>query len=669
MALVLVFSSLFGLSNPIEELRTAIEKEQIRIDSLDGKLDQYLQLTNDQQSRKLSELYFNFYHYAAMFSAYSGNEEWLKLERLGLLYKRLKRINGIHDPAFNEDERWGDLLKTCIKEKEDEVALRVLVSEPLISLQLLPFYFHRDIFITVLMQLLHTHPKEVLNAYVNYGDWTNNELLEKAIYLAPMKVKTYLSSRNKVRNQYAAMSHQRHQEFNQLFRQYGSVSNGYTLLDLVRTKEKTIEQVHYIPYDSAMYFSHLMNLTFRENPLSKHSIEEAMEIAGLKVVRVLNDLHNEPDAARYKSIQPCSAKELYSLLVYTEDEIFTSTFLYLFPQLLEKMDTDGWSFLQSMNLNQFRTFIKMCAGYGKLEIWLGTMEEADQGSMLRAMCSDLQTGGQLLEEASAVITTYESLPNETLRETFRNYTDESYRNALLSRGNALVYEVLLDIMRNGVGEGITTIRHKELFKDGKHVQQHFFYDDDDGIRSFAAFLNYFKSVNWKTDDRGSYVVIESTGEYPVTIYANKPKFEKAGQLAIAAIFKSVRRWPDIVIHRGHSYYADIAIETITPNAQIVFLGSCGGYNNINSVLDRSADAHIISSKQIGTLKVNNEVTLRLCNLLAAGKDISWPSLWVDLSNEFQTDAFALERFQEYIPPHQNLGAHFIKAYKEKCMQR
>jgi hypothetical protein len=282
------------------------------------------------------------------------------------------------------------------------------------------------------------------------------------------------------------------------------------------------------------------------------------------------------------------------------------------------------------------------------------------------MCSNLQIGGQLLEEAAAVITTYESLPNEPLRASFRNYTDLSHQNALRSGSDGLVYEVLLDIMKNGVGDGITSIKHQSLFHDGEHIQQHFFYDDDDGIRSFAAFLSYFNSPGWDIEDRGKYVLIKSTTTHSVLIYANKPKYEKLGQEAITTVFRTTNRWPEVVIHRGHSYYADIAINSITPNAQIVFLGSCGGYNNINSVLERSADAHIISSKQIGTLKVNNEVTLRMCNLLANGEGISWPDLWVSLSNEFQNDPFAMERFREYIPPHQNLGAHFIKAYKRKC---
>ncbi len=35
-------------------------------------------------------------------------------------------------------------------------------------------------------------------------------------------------------------------------------------------------------------------------------------------------------------------------------------------------------------------------------------------------------------------------------------------------------------------------------------------------------------------------------------------------------------------------------------ARIVVLGSCGGYNNLSEVLKISEDAHIISSKQVGT---------------------------------------------------------------------
>jgi hypothetical protein len=95
----------------------------------------------------------------------------------------------------------------------------------------------------------------------------------------------------------------------------------------------------------------------------------------------------------------------------------------------------------------------------------------------------------------------------------------------------------------------------------------------------------------------------------------------------------------------------------------VVLGSCGGYNNLNEVLTICENAHIISSKQVGTKSVNEPILQAINSTLLAGKNIDWISMWKDLSSRFQ-DGAAKEKFDDYIPPYKNLGAIFIKAYKK-----
>jgi hypothetical protein len=99
-------------------------------------------------------------------------------------------------------------------------------------------------------------------------------------------------------------------------------------------------------------------------------------------------------------------------------------------------------------------------------------------------------------------------------------------------------------------------------------------------------------------------------------------------------------------------------------ARIVVLGSCGGYNNLSEVLKISEDAHIISSKQVGTKTVNEPILQSINNTLIAGKGIEWMSMWRELEAGFQKDPVAKEKFDDYIPPYKNLGAIFIKAYRK-----
>jgi len=134
------------------------------------------------------------------------------------------------------------------------------------------------------------------------------------------------------------------------------------------------------------------------------------------------------------------------------------------------------------------------------------------------------------------------------------------------------------------------------------------------------------------------------------------------QEKLNAYLESQHLHPTIFIHRGHSYHVKYSLLQIQPSARIVILGSCGGYNNLNEVLTISADAHIISSKQVGTKTVNEPILREMNSVLLSGRNIEWLPMWKDLSKQFSGDA--RDKFEDYIPPYKNLGAIFIKAYRK-----
>jgi hypothetical protein len=162
------------------------------------------------------------------------------------------------------------------------------------------------------------------------------------------------------------------------------------------------------------------------------------------------------------------------------------------------------------------------------------------------------------------------------------------------------------------------------------------------------------------------VTITSTKGKPLTIYANKPLPEESdqdnkAQQALEEYLEKNEISPSIVIHRGHSYYAETTISYIKPTAKIVYLGSCGGYHLLHDVLKNSEDAHIIASKQIGKGVINEPFMRLLIEKIRVGNDLEWIPFW----NEFKRAAGSVEGFDDYIPPHKNLGAIFIKAYKSQ----
>jgi len=200
---------------------------------------------------------------------------------------------------------------------------------------------------------------------------------------------------------------------------------------------------------------------------------------------------------------------------------------------------------------------------------------------------------------------------------------------------------------------------------GEVIAQVFFYGDKDGQGIFNGFQNMFGGGNWSIDrSNPQWIMIRSVKGSPVVIYANKPLPEETGeddkaQQALDDYLQKNDLHPTVTIHRGHSYFANSTISYMAPSSRIVFMGSCGGFHLIDSILHKSEDAHIIASKQIGKTAINKPFFQLLTEKLRNGNGIDWIPFW----KEFKSKA-TVEGFEDYIPPYKNLGAIFIKAYKK-----
>jgi hypothetical protein len=335
---------------------------------------------------------------------------------------------------------------------------------------------------------------------------------------------------------------------------------------------------------------------------------------------------------------------------------------------------DTYAFLYRLNFNQFRTFIKMCAGYNELNSFLSKMGEWDKQQLFKKLVEGIENANDNLSSAVAIADTYGSIRNSMSKYLFEQAITSYYEKVRYTDTEAeKLYSIILNVFNIGGSSSSMALDSQainlrilpidRLYKEGKNIQQHFFFDDPDGKASYAHFLGTFRNGKWEIRDKGTYVLVKSRTGMAVEIYANKPTSEYAGQDAIKAHFSATGRWPDVVVHRGHSYFVSAAIESLTPNAEIVFLGSCGGYNNISQVLKYSPNAQIISSKQIGTMLVNDKLCLELNEVIRRGENIIWDNLWLTLNKRFAAGSTANSRFQDYIPPHKNLGALLIKTYR------
>ncbi|MGC4235418.1 MAG: hypothetical protein QM594_20770 [Niabella sp.] len=401
-------------------------------------------------------------------------------------------------------------------------------------------------------------------------------------------------------------------------------------------------------------------------------------------VAKINGLHEMSDAVRFRCLQPLNAEELYYVAVLTNGLIYTSSYTAgVYPLMMRKMGNKGDELLKKLHFDHYRKFLSQAASYNTLKNFLGSFSNpADANDLMKAFVTGLEKSNGL-EDGVDVADSYASIA-ETLPDLAKDMLTnvkanlDRNQNAGNKKGIA-IYDILYNLFLSADTTNKIDLTSKldippvynlpfsSLTNEkGEVISQVFFYGDRDGRNIFNGFLNMFGGGNWKIDGSNKqWVVIKSTKGQPVSIYANRPLDENKGlddkaQQALNAYLDENNLHPTVTIHRGHSYYAEATIGYMAPSSKIVFMGSCGGFNLIDSILRKSEDAHIIASKQIGRTAINKPFFYLLTEKLRTGKDIDWIPFW----KEFKGRA-NVAGFEDYIPPYKNLGAIFIKAYKKE----
>ncbi|MDP4148423.1 MAG: hypothetical protein Q8927_03335 [Bacteroidota bacterium] len=476
----------------------------------------------------------------------------------------------------------------------------------------------------------------------------------------------------------------------------------FPFLDNLVKGRTSLEEIDKVKGDDMNYYhllvrtrqDYALRVLEKDTPLEMNALTDMLEKKGKEIfVREINALHTvENPAVRFKVLDPLSPVELYYLIVLSEDEIYTSSYLGVYDRIFQRMAAPfGDSLLLQVHGDYFRKFIKMAAAYNKLDHFLGTMDRQNAGTVMRSFIIHLENANE--EEAVDVADSYSSIfeKNPTLARFILDEVKANYEKNKLAanKKGIIIYKLLQTLFESadtttktdlsaslGIPPVYKVDYHSLADDSGRVVQQVFFYGDKDkdGQNSYADFMALFHArpgtkPEWKVTENPQWTTITSIRGRPVLIFANKPLLgdddpDDKAQKALGTYLVDHHLKPTIVIHRGHSYHVKYTIGQMAPTARIVVLGSCGGYNNLSEVLKINEDAHIISSKQVGTKTVNEPILQAINNTLLAGKDIEWLPMWKELSARFQNDLPAKEKFDDYIPPYKNLGAIFIKAYRK-----
>jgi len=425
----------------------------------------------------------------------------------------------------------------------------------------------------------------------------------------------------------------------------------------------------------------------KDTPLVMHALTEKLRSKAIDIyIREINALHEEKsDAVRFKITDNLTAPELYYLCVLGEEEIYTSSYLGVYNRIFQRMQVPrSDSLLFTVNNDFYRKFIKMAAAYNTLDDFVKRMDYNEAEKMIRDFVNNLDRK-QSLEDAVDVADSYASINNPDLKKIILWQLQSNITQAkkIKNKRGLTIYRLLNNIFQSIENTdnaaiytqlGIPPVYNmpNTMLKDTAGAIQvlQFFYGDKDGNNVFNSFLNSFSNNNWKITRKAEWAEVKSVKGAPITIYSNRPldetkDLDAKAQEDLLGYLDSLNIQPSVTIHRGHSYWVKSTIKQLPPSSKVILLGSCGGYNSLNEVLKTCNDAHIIASKQVGTGVVNITLIETMMETLRQGKDLNWPLIWKNLSSRFTPDM--KEKFDDYVPPHKNLGAILIMAYKKEVL--
>lgn len=660
-----------------------IKAEIERIDKLDGAADGKIEIHDSIKNAHAHLAYFVWPDSIDRYIRNSGFKEVDKNIYRDYLFRCLRRVN---NSTYKRSSYFNDLFHHLYKEivaiKENRLA-PVLKQNVKLSVQTCGIFRYEPVAESFLCFASRKEPDEIFHSIDDYAElpYAQHVVDYTAVY-APEVAKKYMLNGNPVMNLMKSSKDSGVMIILKITNDIGKKSNAYVLLDYIVKGKLTIAQADVIGANPKTFFPVLHEIRKQRNPIAAYSLEKEIQIQALKLVRLINDLHNEKAAVRFACVDKFTPDQLYTLIVYSEEDIFTSTFDGIFKRLMSRLGKDnGFTMIQYTGDNHFRTFIKQCAGYGKLDSFLLSMSHEQRKILMIKFAANLDKDENDISQAVEVADAYSSIKDPMIQQILQQtFSIELQRvSKENSKRGQVIYGLLLNLFVNSSLFGndwygnvasiyklppLDVLPSARLFEQNHKCIWHiYFYDDIDGDVSFKDFIKTFSDSTWIVEDHKLYVKIMAVNKKFVDIYANKPKAEYEGQAYLENYFDSLDITPDVLVHRGHSYYAYKTIEKTKPGTRIFVMGSCGGYHNLSDIIDKSPEVSIISSKQIGVHMVNNPILRALADNIASGQDIHWQDLWNKVDKKLKsTPRDVYDKWLDYVPPHKNLGAIFIRSY-------
>ena len=706
---------------PIQRQRNheVIREEQIRCDKADGKLDGMIKVSGNEE--------VNLQVTDAIIRKVNSLTDFIETtEKVVSNNEKIRQLNYVHDVLINFRTEWIskklnpvmaplliDNFEKLLKANIDTASIAPYINEVPYEIGRINAEIfknnkgYKDSKKILFIKYCALNPDKILSSIRPY---VNEPFADSMVVLAclnnPKQLYDYASAINSPEGRLIHKNSdptvkaivKLSQTTNALFYYpfLDDILRGKQLIDSIRKivgdGENNVDTVAYFKLLVKTEISYQQRLIANDTPVAMFGTNGLREMLQKKAIKhfitPINELHEQNNLAiRMKALDPLTAQEIYYVMVLGENDIYTSSYKHTFNRLLQKLGTAprGDELLLSVNLDFFRKFIKMAANFNQLDVFLKTMPPDKSIVLMKAFVANLDKSNNL-EDAVDVADSYSSIKDKELLETIlNNVTNNEQRSTKENNTKGkVIYNLLKTIFLSSDSSNIDltteigipsiySIDNKYLTdKNGRIIQQVFFYGDDDGKTNYTGFINSFSTKDWKITTTKEWAEIKSLKGKKVWIYANLPlnsdkNLDDTAQAHLTRYMKKNDLSPSIVIHRGHSYWLPGTINRMAGSAKIILLGSCGGYKNLSQILTICPDAHIISTKEIGKGDINRPIINYLNQSLVSGNTLVWKDMWAALTKVFYADINKdfRESWDDYVPPYKNLGAIFIKAYNIK----
>ena len=447
------------------------------------------------------------------------------------------------------------------------------------------------------------------------------------------------------------------------------LQNSLTFLSHVTKNEK---QADFVLDSIKVPYSEILKKA-QETLTNLNKDEEGRYFYRGDVIDTLNNLHNYSMAERFALVKGRTPDFFAKLATRDDSSYYTSTFNYIIDQIISGLETDPEfkDRLLQGKITSLSAFIVNATHFGRVDDVLSTLSSDEVHHVTQTLINSSigskdkrdsrnvddiffrhrgEENKSILAATAVGLLSYMAKIGQTeeieslLHTAFMAAERNEYKNmigavtALYMRATSSIdgfdsqnlktpfFEKAAEYYMPSLANYLQTdMQAADLFdENNRHFQRMVFYNDEDGHNTFGHFKSMYRSDGrWKYRDHGKFISFNRSG---IHVFANKPQHEEEGQKAIDEHIEKMGGTITSLIHRGHSYHVSkTSSEFLNEDTRFYWLGSCRS-SSVWRYIDQAPEMQFIYSENIGAMRINDSILLRINNELAAGRDVNWLSI-------------------------------------------